>query len=213
MDRNRRNSNTIQSRHGDREGILYPVPNKLKHAPGARPRRTRIRIDVFPAVLDRRRGQIVVGGRRFPCALGAGGPGHRKVEGDGRTPFGPLAILGGRYRADKGPHPRNRIGLRPSRPSDGWCDEVTDGRYNRPVRLPVRVRHERMYRQDHLYDVVLILDWNIRPRKRGCGSAIFLHLAHPDFRPTEGCIAVARPVMGMILALCRRGTIVRVARG
>jgi L,D-peptidoglycan transpeptidase YkuD (ErfK/YbiS/YcfS/YnhG family) len=95
---------------------------------------------------------------------------------------------------------------------DGWCDCPADPNYNRPVTLPYPASHERMLRNDHLYDCVVILDWNFRPRKRGAGSAIFLHIAKPGLEPTEGCIAVAPEVMRRILPLISRSTIIRVVR-
>lgn len=78
----------------------------------------------------------------------------------------------------------------PARRDDGWCDAPADRNYNRPVRLPYAASTERMWRSDHLYDLVIILDYNIWPRQRGRGSAIFLHIAREGFQPTEGCIAL-----------------------
>ena len=89
--------------------------------------------------------------------------------------------------------PRCRAGS--SRPDDGWCDDPGDRNYNRPVRLPYPASHEAMWRDDHLYDVVVVLGHNDGPRRRGVGSAIFFHLADPRRRPTAGCIAVSRKDM------------------
>lgn len=94
----------------------------------------------------------------------------------------------------------------------GWCDASGDRNYNRPVRLPYAASHEKMARDDRLYDAVLVLDWNLCPAKRGRGSAIFLHLARPGFTPTEGCVAVSRTTMRRILPLLRPGSVVRVSR-
>lgn len=140
--------------------------------------------------LDPRRGLLTAGALRLPCALGAAGVTHRKREGDGASPAGRFRLLGAFYRPDRLPRPRTRLPLRPLRPGDGWCDDPSDRRYNRPVRLPGSARHERMWRDDHLYDVVLDIAWNRGPIVRGRGSAIFLHLARPGFAPTEGCVAV-----------------------
>jgi L,D-peptidoglycan transpeptidase YkuD (ErfK/YbiS/YcfS/YnhG family) len=84
----------------------------------------------------------------------------------------------------------------------GWCDDPGDPNYNRPVKLPYGASHERLWRDDELYDVFVVLGYNDRPRKRGLGSAIFFHLADPDGRPTAGCIAVSRKDMAKILPLC-----------
>jgi len=165
---------------------------------------------VMPGVRDKSRGWIVAGSMRYPCALGAGGVLRQKREGDGATPCGDLAVLGGYYRGDRILYPANGLGLSPIRTSDGWCDDPADGRYNRPVRLPFAAGHEKMARVDHLYDVVVVLDWNISRRSRGMGSAIFFHLAHDDYRPTEGCIAVSADTMKRLLPLIRAGTVFRV---
>ena len=84
-------------------------------------------------------------------------------------------------------------------PADGWCDDPADRRYNRPVRLPYPARHERLWREDHVYDVILDVGCNRGPIVKGRGSAIFLHLARPDFAPTEGCIAIQPRMMARLL--------------
>lgn len=152
---------------------------------------------------DRRRGQILVPGCPIPCALGVAGIVRAKREGDGGSPRGSFRLLGGAYRHDRlGKRPVTALPLRRTGPRDGWCDDPRDRRYNRPVRLPVPgVSHERMWREDGLYDVVIDLDYNrgpIRPRR---GSAIFLHVARPGFCPTEGCVALRLPDL---LRLLRR---------
>jgi L,D-peptidoglycan transpeptidase YkuD (ErfK/YbiS/YcfS/YnhG family) len=147
-------------------------------------------IRVFRSPLDRRRGRIVAGSLTIPCALGRAGTTRCKREGDGATPVGRFRLLGCFYRPDKGFRPRTRLPLAAIRRDDGWCDDPRDRRYNRPVRLPYPARHERMWRDDRLYDVVVDIAWNRGPIVKGRGSAVFLHLARPDFAPTEGCVAV-----------------------
>ena len=147
-------------------------------------------IRVFRSPGDRRRGRLVAGPLSLPCALGAGGPTHRKREGDGGTPVATMRVLGILYRPDHGRRPLSGVPVRPIGRDDGWCDDPASPRYNRPVRLPYRPSHERMWRDDHLYDIVFDLDWNRGPIRRGRGSAIFLHAARPGFLPTEGCVAI-----------------------
>lgn len=165
---------------------------------------------VMSGIRDKTKGWIVVGDVRYPCALGKGALTYSKREGDGATPIAAMAILGGVYRGDRSLYPANGIGLTRIKRTDGWCDDPTDGRYNRPVRLPIVKSHEKMMRSDRLYDVVLVLDWNITERARGRGSAIFLHVAHADYRPTEGCVAVSPETMRRLLPILRRGTMVRI---
>jgi L,D-peptidoglycan transpeptidase YkuD (ErfK/YbiS/YcfS/YnhG family) len=146
----------------------------------------------------------------FRCALGKAGVSAFKREGDGATPLGRLRLLGGYTRNERHPLRRSGLVLIPIRADLGWCDAPADANYNRPVRLPFRASHEKILRGDRLYDVCIVLDWNIRPRRRNGGSAIFMHLARPGFRPTEGCIAVERRVMLRLLPYLSRHTVLTV---
>lgn len=123
-------------------------------------------------------------------ALGRAGVTHAKREGDRATPAGRLVVLHGYFRADRLARPASRVPLRALTRQMGWCDDPTSPLYNRPCTLPLRASHERMWRDDGLYDLVLVLDYNIMPRQAGRGSAIFLHCAKPNLRPTLGCLAV-----------------------
>jgi L,D-peptidoglycan transpeptidase YkuD (ErfK/YbiS/YcfS/YnhG family) len=144
-------------------------------------------------------GWLDLGGMRFPCRLGRSGPRHAKREGDGATPIATMAIREVLYRADRGPRPTSPFVTRPIRSCDGWCDDAGHGRYNRPVTLPFPASHEEMNRPDRLYDVVVVLDWNVTRRMIGRGSAIFFHQTSVEGRPTAGCIAVAPAHMRRIL--------------
>jgi L,D-peptidoglycan transpeptidase YkuD (ErfK/YbiS/YcfS/YnhG family) len=115
-----------------------------------------------------------------------------KREGDGASPIGRFALLSAYYRADKRLRPRTALPLRTTRASDGWCDAPADRNYNRPVQHPYPASAERMWRKDGLYDVVIVLAYNDRPRIAGRGSAVFLHVAKADLSPTEGCVALRR---------------------
>ena len=156
-------------------------------------------IQVYRSPIDHRRGRIVAGSLTIPCALGRSGTTRRKREGDGATPLGRFHLLGCFYRADRGPRPPARLPIASIRKVDGWCDDPADRRYNRPVRLPYPARHERMWREDHVYDVVVDIACNRGPIVPGRGSAIFLHLARADFAPTEGCVAVPRQMIRRLL--------------
>lgn len=135
-------------------------------------------------------GFVEAAGLRMPCALGRSGLTSIKVEGDGATPMGRWPLREVLYRADRIPRPLTRLPLRPIRPEDGWCDASDDRNYNRPVRHPYPASAERLWREDHLYDLVVVIGYNDRPRSRARGSAIFMHVATPDLAPTEGCIAL-----------------------
>jgi L,D-peptidoglycan transpeptidase YkuD (ErfK/YbiS/YcfS/YnhG family) len=146
------------------------------------------------------RGTARLGDRAFPCARGRSGLFARKREGDGGTPIGRFPFRRLLFRADRVPHIETRLPARHIAPDDGWCDDPADAAYNRPVRLPYPARHERMWLDSHLYDLVVVIGHNDAPVVPGAGSAVFLHLARDDWGPTEGCIAFARADLLEILA-------------
>ena len=131
------------------------------------------------------------GDRVWPCAVGKGGVIADKREGDGATPAGCWPLREVFYRPDRLAAPRTALPCRSLTSRDGWCDDPGDANYNRLVDLPYAARHETMWREDHLYDIVVTLGHNDDPPVPGLGSAIFLHLAKHDYGPTEGCVALA----------------------
>jgi L,D-peptidoglycan transpeptidase YkuD (ErfK/YbiS/YcfS/YnhG family) len=139
-------------------------------------------------------------GKRYRAAIGKGGIAVRKTEGDGATPAGLLPLRRVLYRADRVARPRAAVAAIPLAPHDGWCDDPTDRAYNQPVRLPYPARAEELWQGDAIYDVIGVLGWNDAPVLRNAGSAIFLHVARPDYTPTEGCIALAHPDLVAVLA-------------
>ena len=147
------------------------------------------------------RGFLDLGFTRIPCALGRSGIRAIKREGDGATPLGQYCVLVFYFRADRTARPDTPISVAALNPTDGWCDASTDRNYNRPVQHAYPASAERLWRTDRLYDVIGVMDYNIAPRCRGRGSAIFLHIAHPEYRPTEGCIAVSARDMKRLLDL------------
>lgn len=157
-------------------------------------------------------GLLVAGNAVFPCALGRGGISANKREGDGATPLGTMRILSGYFRADHVAARRTRLQMAPIHAELGWCEVPDDRNYNRPVRMPYRASHETMRRADRLYDYCLVLDWNIVPRRRGRGSAIFFHLAREGFTPTQGCVAVTAKVMARLLPYLSARTVLQVLR-
>lgn len=139
------------------------------------------------------------------CALGRSGIAEDKREGDGATPVGCWLLRRVMYRPDRVPAPVTTLPVTALTPEDGWCDDPGHGDYNRPVRLPHPASCEKMWREDALYDVVVVLGHNDDPPIRGLGSAIFLHVAKPNWQPTEGCIALALPDLLALLAAVAPG--------
>lgn len=161
-------------------------------------------------------GVLTAGGERFDCALGRTGILMEKRESDGGTPAGCFPLRALRYRADRLAAPATALPYAAIEPQDGWCDAPDDPNYNRPVKHPYRASAEKMWREDHLYDLVVILGQNDDPVVPGAGSAIFFHLAkelETGFRPTEGCVALRLPDMLQVLARCGPRTIMRIELG
>ena len=131
-------------------------------------------------------------GQRYRAVLGRSGIVTDKREGDGGTPAGLLPLRHVFYRADRLARPRAAVRLMPLAPIDGWCDDPDDKAYNTRVKLPYPARHEELWRADPVYDVIGVLGWNDGPPQRNRGSAIFFHVARPDYAPTEGCVALSR---------------------
>jgi len=145
------------------------------------------------------RGHLSLGGQHFACALGRSGVTARKCEGDGATPIGTMALRRIYFRPDRLSRPATALPARPLDPALGWCDDPRSPRYNKLISLPFSAQHEYLWRADHLYDVVVELGYNDAPPIRWRGSAIFLHIAKPDYAPTAGCVALARRDMLRLL--------------
>lgn len=145
---------------------------------------------------------ILPGGRETRCVLGKGGvlPAADKREGDGATPAGEWPLRRVFYRPDRVGTPQSRLDRVPLKPSDGWCDDSAHPLYNRPVVLPFSASHEQLWREDHVYDLIIEVGHNDDPVVRGMGSAIFIHLQREDAAPTEGCVALTREDMDEFLA-------------
>lgn len=164
---------------------------------------------VFTAWPD---GRFEIGQACVRAALGRSGvvAAADKREGDGASPAGIWAIRHVFYRPDKGPPPVTGLSVRPIAPEDGWCDDAADAAYNRLVRRPYGARCEVMWRDDDLYDLVVVLGHNDDPPVAGLGSAIFVHLARAGYAPTEGCVALSRGDMEALLAAAKPGDAVEI---
>lgn len=145
------------------------------------------------------RGRLCCGVITLPCALGRAGLTSHKREGDGATPRGSFRLLYACFRPGRFSRahfsPRSRI----LRENDIWCDDAKSFLYNRALRGPSRLGHEELWRKDGLYDFIGVLDYNIRPCRRGRGSAIFFHVATDALSPTAGCVALRPRDMARLL--------------
>ena len=139
----------------------------------------------------------------FPCQLGKTGRRIRKREGDGASPIGVFRLEQLYYRSDKMVRPSTRLKAGPLSRADGWCDDPKHFAYNRLVPLPFSASHEVLWRNDNAYDLVISTNQNQRPRIRGFGSAIFLHVTNGT-NGTEGCIALSKKHLRMVLGRCSK---------
>ena len=126
----------------------------------------------------------------IPVVLGRSGIAANKREGDGATPRGRFRLIRLWWRADRLPRPRTLMPVRRIDPALAWCEDPVDRRYNRPFRRSANEPGDRLWRDDHLYDLVIEISHNTRPRVAGRGSAVFIHVARPDRGPTAGCVAL-----------------------
>jgi len=157
-------------------------------------------------------GRFEFGARTLRCAIGRSGviAAEMKREGDGRSPVGVWAIRKVLYRPDVG-EPETALPKAAIAADDGWCDDPDDAAYNRPIKLPHRASFEKLWRDDHMYDRVVVLGHNDDPPVPFMGSAIFLHLARDGFAPTEGCVALSRDDLEAVLKAAKPGDTLEIA--
>ena len=149
---------------------------------------------------DRTRGVLIAGGLTIPVVLGRSGIRANKREGDGATPRGRFRLVRLWWRADRAARPRTLLPVRRIETTIAWCEDVADRRYNRPFRRSANEPGDRLWREDHLYDFVIEIDHNIRPRVVGRGSAVFVHLARSERAPTAGCVAFSGRSLSRLIA-------------
>ncbi|WP_421995673.1 L,D-transpeptidase family protein [Reyranella sp.] len=155
-------------------------------------------------------GWATLGARRWRCALGAGGVREDKVEGDAATPAGRYPLRHIYFRNDRLVLPAVSLPARPIAEHDGWCDDPRSPAYNRLVHVPNEWSHEKMWREDGLYDLVVVVGYNDDPPEGEWGSAIFLHIARDDYAPTQGCVAFRREDLLELVALIGPQTAINV---
>src|SRR5476651_2507216 len=139
---------------------------------------------------DPRRGWLIARPLSLPVALGRSGIKANKREGDGATPRGTLRLKRLWWRAGRHPRPATLLPVQRIMPDDGWCEDPIDRHYNQRIKVPPKSKADRLAREDNLYDFIVELDHNTKPRVAARGSAVFIHVARPGFAPTAGCIAL-----------------------
>ena len=146
----------------------------------------------------------------FKCALGKGGLKIDKHEGDQASPIGTWEIVNVLFRPDKGPKPTCHFPISEITLTDGWCDAPEHPNYNQQVKLPFEDSHEELWREDDIYDIIVVLNHNLQPAIPFGGSAIFMHIAREDFSGTAGCVALNRENLEYVLTRARPGDTIEI---
>lgn len=163
-------------------------------------------MNIFVTVPD----QLSFNGRTYKCASGRGGIKTNKQEGDGATPAGTFALRKVLYRPDRVQKPKTNLPIEPLGRNDAWCDDINCPAYNTQVKLPHNGSFEELWREDDLYDILAVVGYNDAPPVPGNGSAIFLHIARPEYTPTAGCIALNKEDLLEVLAAAGPDTMLAV---
>ncbi len=143
---------------------------------------------------------------KFRCSLGKAGINKKIVEGDNITPKGIYKIVKIYYREDRIKNIISKIKLIKIKDNMGWCDDPISKKYNQLIKLPTKYHHEKLYRNDKLYDIILVLDYNMNPIVKGKGSAIFLHLSKNLKNKTSGCVALRKKDMLELIKKIKKNT-------
>ena len=147
---------------------------------------------------------------KFRCAVGKGGIKNKKTEGDNITPKGIFKIIKIYYRPDKIKNFKTSIKKIKIKKNMGWCDDSNSHFYNKQIKLPTKVSHEKLYRNDNIYDLILVLDYNINPIIKNKGSAIFLHITKKSYQKTKGCIALKKEHLIEIISKIKKNTKIKI---
>jgi L,D-peptidoglycan transpeptidase YkuD (ErfK/YbiS/YcfS/YnhG family) len=150
---------------------------------------------VAPVKLVYHDGYLYWPGGQTRAAVGAAGVSSAKHEGDKATPAGTFPLPFGMYRQDRIKLPDTSLPMTAMREAHAWVDDPNDPKYNQLVELPYPAHVEEMWREDGIYDFLVVVGYNMNPTQSGAGSAIFLHIARSNFAPTEGCIAIERSAL------------------
>ena len=141
----------------------------------------------------------------FKCTIGKKGISSKKKEGDLCTPKGTISIKNLYYRSDRLLKPQTKIIIKKIKKNMGWCNDPKSNKYNSLVTVKEKIRYEKMYRKDHKYDIVVVIDYNLKKPIPYKGSAIFIHLTN-NYKPTAGCIALNKKDLLILLKLINKKT-------
>jgi L,D-peptidoglycan transpeptidase YkuD (ErfK/YbiS/YcfS/YnhG family) len=155
-------------------------------------------------------GYLKYRGLKFKCALGKSGIGKKEIEGDNITPRGTFNIIKIYYRNDRIKKLSSQFKLIKITKKMGWCDDPNSKKYNQLIKLPTKYRHEILYKMENIYDLILVLNYNMKPRIKNKGSAIFIHVAKKNYKKTAGCIALKKAHLIDLVKEIKKNTRVKI---
>ena len=153
---------------------------------------------------------LIYNNYKVKCALGKRGIGIKRKEGDLITPKGKFKIKYILYRGDRIKKIQSKIKIFKIKKNFGWCNDPKSKEYNKLIKLPFKFSHEKLFKKENVYDLLLILDFNMNPIKKNKGSAIFLHIAKRNYKKTEGCIAIKKKQLLKIIKELKYNTKVKI---
>jgi L,D-peptidoglycan transpeptidase YkuD (ErfK/YbiS/YcfS/YnhG family) len=162
-------------------------------------------------IIVKKSGYLKYKNLKFRCALGKAGIKKKEKEGDNITPKGIFKITRIYYRADKIKNIITSIKKVKIKKNIGWCDDPNSNFYNKEIKLPSKYSHEKLYRKDNLYDLVLVLNYNINPIIKNKGSAIFLHIAKDSYKRTKGCIALKKKHLILLISKIKKNIKIKIS--
>ena len=148
---------------------------------------------------------LKIGDFLFDCCVGKGGISYKKIEGDKRTPKGLYDIGDLYFRKDKIKKFFTKLKRKKIKKNMGWCDDVLNKKYNKMIKIKKNIKHEKLYRADNKYDLLIPIKYNFKKPKKGLGSCIFIHLTQ-NYKPTNGCIALKKKDFLIMLKLINKRT-------
>ena len=147
----------------------------------------------------------------FKCCIGKKGLSNKKIEGDKKTPIGQFSLGNLYYRQDRLEKPITKLKSIPINEKMGWCDDERDDKnYNKLIKIKRKIKHEKLFRRDYKYDLMIPINYNTKKIKLGKGSAIFLHLTK-NYKPTNGCVALNKKDFMILLKLINKKTQIKLA--
>ena len=163
-------------------------------------------------IIINKSGYLKYKNHKFKCALGKAGIGNKKIEGDNITPKGTFKIVKIYYRKDRIKKINSKFNLIKIIKKMGWCDDPNNKNYNQLIKIPSKYSYERLFRKENIYDLIIVLNYNMNPVIKNKGSAIFIHIAKKRFQPTEGCIAISKKNLLYLIRNISKNTKIKIIK-